>query len=156
MIIIFHMTEKIKEAYNTKQRGCIMRFLKNANDRHFTAEELFYALNQAAENNTVKTPGLATIYRTLDKLEKEGVIRKYNAGSGDKACYQYINKASGCCEHYHLKCTSCGKLIHLDCSHIQTLASHISENHRFTLDTSRTVLYGLCAACGENNGEKSL
>jgi len=147
------MTEKIKETYNTKQRECIVRFLKDARDRHFTAEELLYALNKAAAKSRVKPPALATIYRTLDKLEREGCIRKYSTGSGDKACYQYITEASMCSEHYHLKCTDCGKLIHLDCSQIKTLVSHIRENHRFILDTSRTVLYGLCADCGKIIGE---
>ena len=141
------MADKARESYNTKQRERIIRCLKDAQERHFTAEELFYALSKADKANA---PALATVYRTLDKLVKDGCIRKYSAGEGEKACFQYISDRADCGEHYHLKCTGCGALIHLDCSQMGMLVSHIRQKHRFILDTSRTVLYGLCAKCSKN------
>ncbi|MGI5172892.1 transcriptional repressor [Treponema sp. OMZ 840] len=143
------MVKRSKESYNTKQREHIIHFLKDAQNRHFTAEEIHYALSNAG-STAVKSPALATVYRTLDKLVKDGCLRKYIGGEGGKACYQYISEDAECAEHYHLKCTNCGILIHLNCDKIGTLVSHIRRKHSFVLDTSRTVLYGLCADCSKN------
>ena len=158
----FHIDMVIKDTYRTKQREYIVKFLKSKADEHFSADELFYALasdlKTADHTDTCKkTPALATVYRTLDKLVKDGTLRKFTSEAGEKACYQYISEKSNCAKHYHLKCTQCGSLIHLSCSQIQKLASHIQKNHQFTLATSRTVLYGLCAQCSRTThttGEK--
>lgn len=129
-------------AYNTKQKEKILEFIKLNKDRHLTASEIIVYLN--GEGSQV---GAATVYRYLDKLVNSGVIRKYTLDEKSCACYQYIDNEMECSEHFHLKCTVCGRLIHTDCSYMQTLEKHISEHHDFTVDNSRTVLYGRCGDC---------
>jgi Fe2+ or Zn2+ uptake regulation protein len=37
--------------------------------------------------------------------------------------------------------------LHLDCGHFDAFCDHILENHRFALNSRRTVLYGRCKDC---------
>lgn len=128
--------------YNTRQRQMIISCLKENSDRHMTADMLIKRLLQ----NGVSV-GRATVYRTLDKLCREGAVRRYELSVENSACYQYIDGNADCGEHFHLKCECCGELIHLDCGHISKLSEHIEKEHAFKVDNAKTVLYGLCENC---------
>ena len=135
---------KRNTGYNTKQRENLLNFLIRNKERHTNVQEISAFL--AGEGSPV---GTATIYRQLDKLVEQGLVRKYVLDGKSGACYQYIEN-SGCCrEHFHLKCVSCGRLIHIDCDYLADINRHISEHHGFTVDSSQTVFYGKCAECGK-------
>ena len=128
----------MKTPYNTKQKSVILEFLKE-NNRHYTARELADSLKDKAST--------ATVYRQLESLVESGVVRKFI--TGDSACYQYGETCEN--NHFHLKCTKCDKLYHVDCSFLSELSGHIKSHHSFTVDNSRTVMYGICQKCsGEN------
>ena len=127
--------------YSTKQREAIAEFLRTTSD-HVSASEIIARLREM--NISV---GAATVYRTLDKLEKEGLVRKMSTGDGS-ACYQYISHLE-CHQHFHLKCLSCGRLIHLDCDFLADMEKHILDHHGFTISTGKTVIYGKCADCSK-------
>lgn len=133
--------------YSTKQRDAILSFLKE-NNAHVSASDIVFHLKE--QGYKIST---ATVYRTLDKLVSDGVVRKMVVGDGSGACYQYLD-GDGCSEHFHLKCIKCGKLIHLSCEFLHSLEQHIFEDHGFTVSSGRTVIYGTCAHCDgtvENN-----
>ena len=134
-----------KNSYQTKQKALILEYLETHPERHITAAELLHALT---ENGTPM--GAATIYRQLEKLEQDGLVRRYSLDDRGSACWQYAGeeaKAGTCHSHFHLKCTVCGRLIHLDCSHLHEIAHHVAADHGFQIDPSRTVFYGLCRQC---------
>jgi Fur family ferric uptake transcriptional regulator len=133
-------------SYKTKQRDQILECLIQNKDRHVTADELMTQLS--GDNAPV---GKTTIYRYLDKLVSQGIVRKYFIEEGKSACYQYMDADSVCNEHFHLKCIGCGKLVHLECKYMGTLDSHIREHHDFAVDHSKTVLYGKCRACTDHH-----
>lgn len=136
----------MKREYSTKQRGVILELLKSTST-HVTASDI---LNRLKEKNiNIST---ATVYRTLDKLEGEGVLKKMSLGDGLGACYQYT-KDSECSQHFHLKCIECGELIHLSCEFLSEMEKHIFSEHSFTISAGKTVIYGKCAKCTgiENN-----
>ena len=59
--------------------------------------------------------GLTTVYRQLERLEKQGLVHKLVTDEG--ACWQY------CDCHAHrdcilLKCAVCGAIQHMDCGHL--------------------------------------
>ena len=54
-----------------------------------------------------------------------------------------------CHDHFHMKCLKCGRLFHLECDHLKDIAAHISKMHDFTIDSSRTVFYGICGECAK-------
>ena len=127
-------------AYNTKQKEAVLACLKAHSEGHVHAADI--AEHLAGAGNKV---GLTTIYRQLDKLVEEGVVKKF-VTEGSSACYQYVGDGH-CGEHFHLKCESCGKLIHLKCRTFDRLSAHILEEHGFLSDPGRTTLYGVCSDC---------
>ena len=122
--------------YNTKQRELISMCLKSNPAKIFTVDEICASLSDV---------GRTTVYRQLDALVREGLVRNYTTTGSTAASYQYIT--DNCREHYHLKCASCGALIHIDCDEINHLKNHFLNDHNFALDMSKTVLYGLCGDC---------
>ena len=131
-----------KNEYRTRQRSDILLCLENNSQKHLTADEITELLR-----NNGSTVGKTTVYRALDKLVSEGVVRKYDYGSGKSACYQFISESEACIEHFHLKCTVCGKLFHVECDFLNGISEHVFEHHRFSVDNTKTVLYGICEEC---------
>ena len=138
----------MKQEYSTKQRNVIMELLKGSSN-HVTASDILRHLKE--KDIKIST---ATVYRTLDKLEKEGVLKKMNLGDGLGACYQYMQSGE-CTQHFHLKCVECGELIHLSCQFLSEMEKHIFDEHSFTISASRTVIYGKCAKCSGISDKKS-
>ena len=128
----------MRSDYVTKQKNAVLDYFRKNNTEHITALDISVNLKEQG----VKI-GTATIYRWLDKLVKEGTVKKYITENG--ACYQYSGEI--CKNHFHLKCTSCNELFHVDCSFLQNLAPHILNHHKFRVDNTRTVVYGICEKC---------
>ncbi len=139
-------------AYKTKQREYILAFLQNSGGSHITVAELVRHLQDNA------TPvGTATVYRTLEQLVEEGIVRKYVLDGKSSACYQFLSgEPHACQEHFHLKCTDCGRLFHVSCDYLSQLGEHLLEHHGFVIDHTKTVLYGLCADCAKKNEQARL
>ena len=95
--------------------------------------------------------GKTTIYRYLEQLANEGVVRKYRMQDG--TCYQYQDDLQ-CREHHHLKCLYCGELIHLECAQLRELEKHVQLQHGFQIDNTQTVLYGMCENCRKQRGKE--
>ena len=128
-------------AYLTKQGRLIREYLESLGGRHVSVQEI-------AENLPEKV-GVSTIYRQLEKLEEQGLVRKY-ISDGEPACYQFAGEhISGCGGHLHLKCSACGRLIHLECEEFDKLSEHLYREHGFRTDPLRTSLYGVCRDCLE-------
>lgn len=130
------MVQSVK--YKTKQRETILSFLRDNPEKCMTIDEIALRLNV----------GKTTVYRMLNTLNEAGDVRKYIAGRGDSATYQYIEKDE-CKNHLHLKCTECGKILHLDCDFNDMIENHFLNHHKFKIEASKTVIYGKCEACSE-------
>lgn len=133
----------MKNKYNTKQRENILSYLKENTDKNITADEIIKYFKTTNDNI-----GKTTVYRYLNELVKENVIKKYNLEERNCSCYQYI-EGKKCDEHYHLKCKKCNKIIHLDCDEFEKIKNHIYKEHNFEIDSVKTVLYGICKECKE-------
>ncbi len=127
--------------YKTRQRELIFAAIESFGDEHFTAAE---AVLRTHSLGTVVAQ--STMYRELERLTGEGILRRFEMGAGQSACYQR-SRCGDCPEHFHLKCSECGGLMHMDCRFMRELESHFKTHHGFRLDTSKTVLYGLCEKC---------
>lgn len=130
------------KGYRTRQREVILEFLKNSNSRHVSIEDVLEHLKASGEK-----VGRTTIYRYMEKLTEEGVLRKYFIEEGVGACYQYVDSARGCHEHFHLKCLKCGSLLHVECDYLNQIGKHIEDYHGFEIDNTKTVFYGICKDC---------
>ena len=138
----------MKQEYSTKQRGAILELISNSST-HITATEIINHLKESGQRVSV-----ATVYRTLDKLEGEGIVKKMNFGDSKGACYQYTSDRE-CTQHFHLKCVECGELIHLSCDFLKRMEKHIFDEHSFVISSGKTVIYGRCAKCSGHKSEEN-
>ena len=140
-----------RQEYKTRQGELILSYLKSKTGYHVTAGDIISDLKK----NGVSM-GLATVYRRLDKLIKDGVVIKYSLDGKNGALFEYVGDRQieePCPSLAHLKCERCGRLIHLECDEVSKLESHILESHGFRLNPKRTVFYGLCRECLEEDGK---
>ncbi len=129
--------------YKTKQKESIVSFLEKNKDKCLTAENIYDELSKGE-----KSVGLTTIYRTLNALKQNGVVREYSAARGNRATYQYIEQHE-CNGHLHLKCVVCGNVHHVDCDFNDCISTHFLSHHNFKMDNTKTVIYGTCTECSE-------
>ena len=102
----------------------------------------------AAALRAAGTPiGTATLYRQLEKLEQAGLVRRYTLNDVAGTCYEYLPLDGHCDDHLHLKCEQCGTLVHLNCHQADGFQAHIKSEHGFSVNHTKTVLYGTCASC---------
>ena len=128
--------------YNTKQRKAILGYIVSLGGAHVTAAQI--AAHFAGEGTPI---GRTTIYRHLDKLAENGVLRRYTTDGVSGACYQLADGRQDCHRHLHLKCEGCGALLHLECGALGELQRHVLDAHAFSVNADKTVLYGKCRAC---------
>ena len=130
--------------YNTKQSKEILSFLESNRDKHMTAEEVYEGMR-----NGGSSIGRTTVYRHLERLYHDGKLRRFLTGDNSGACFQFADGHEHCRSHYHLRCNKCGRLIHTECDFLNELSHHVLSEHGFTLDSEKTVIYGICAECKE-------
>ena len=135
-----------RSKYKTKQREKILGYLQSAPGAHITAGDVCDFFRQQGSS-----VGQATVYRQLESLVDEGFLNKYSIDAGSPACFAYVgqdsHKGGELC--FHCKCEKCGRLIHLHCEELNGIRAHLMEEHRFQLNSMRTVFYGLCEVCME-------
>ena len=133
-----------RSRYNTKQREILLGYFASVPGVHVTASDIcghFKAQGVAI--------GQSTIYRQLERLVTEGIIKKYNIDVNSPACFEYIEpeaaETTEIC--FHCKCEKCGKVIHLHCDELNEIQAHLIAEHHFRLNPVRTVFYGICPQC---------
>ena len=133
-----------RSKYKTKQKEILLGYLKSVAGEHITANDVCEYLKQQGSSI-----GKSTVYRQLESLVEEGVIKKYIIDVNSPACFEYVGE--GECEEpetcFHCKCEKCGKLIHMHCDELNEIQFHLYAEHMFKLDPTRTVLYGFCEQC---------
>ena len=135
-----------KGTYMTKTRERIFSYLQNHVHTIVSAKDI----HAYFEENGTKI-NMSTIYRNLDRLEKEGTIIKIMSEDGKTSLYQYEDHEDKGDKHLHLQCLQCGKVIHLDCHFMNEIKEHISSMHDFDIQCKNSVIYGLCNDCQEKN-----
>ena len=123
-----------------------MDFMANNPDRIFKASEIAQSL---------PTVSLSTIYRNLDRLEKQGMVQIVGAEENNELRYRYIGPS--CCQaKMHLICKKCGKFFHLDGPALKILLFSVQKLNGFIVDQQESVLLGYCAECGPTIHKREL
>ena len=128
--------------YNTAGKKALTEYLSKHIDRQFTVDLLHAELTELGSS-----VGKSSLYRLLERMVADGTVRKFKENELSSAVFQYVGDSEGCSRHLHLKCADCGKLVHLECPHSINLISHIYEEHGFSIDSKKSVLYGKCKDC---------
>jgi Fur family ferric uptake transcriptional regulator len=104
---------------------------------HFTAAEI--AHEARARGLRV---GRATVFRTLDALERASVVERIDLPSGEHA---YV--ACDPAHHHHVVCSRCGRTAEVEDGRLAELVLSIGRRTGYRIDEHRMELYGLCPAC---------
>ena len=122
----------------THQRQAIWDELY-ASDEHRDAEEIYLALY----NSGLKV-SRATVYRTIDVLVNNNLVRKLDLGDGRA---RYENKMDTA-HHDHLICVQCGKIEEFMDNVIENRQEVIVENFGYRLIRHIHQLFVICDECG--------
>jgi Fe2+ or Zn2+ uptake regulation protein len=119
----------------TAARRALVDALLDA-DSHVTADDL-------AESVHARHPEVhrSTIYRTLDALERAGVVDHVHLGHG-RAVYHLSDDT-----HQHLVCESCGHVIEVPDTLFNGLARRLDKDYGFTIRPHHFAVLGRCRAC---------
>jgi Fur family ferric uptake transcriptional regulator len=88
--------------------------------------------------------GLVTVYRTLERLEKLGLIQRVHREDG---CHMLMPAADGH-EHY-LICTTCGRAILFQGDDLGKLFTKVESTTGFEVSEHWLQLFGTCPDCRE-------
>ncbi|RKT51545.1 Fur family transcriptional regulator [Saccharothrix australiensis] len=94
---------------------------------------------------TAPTVNITTIYRTLDLLDRLGMVRHTHLGHG--APTYSVDEH----EHVHLVCHRCGHIDEAPCEALTHLGGTLRADYGFELDASHLALSGTCRDCLKEN-----
>lgn len=132
------MIERLKESdYRiTPQRYAVLKVLATSPD-HPSAESIHAELI-----DHYPTMSLATVYKTIKLLKREGEILELEFSDlGNR----YDGKKPY--PHPHVICTDCGKIIDPSQLNLDEITSKMMEETGFKILTHRLDFYGICPDC---------
>jgi Fe2+ or Zn2+ uptake regulation protein len=90
-----------------------------------------------------RVPGVsaATVYRTLERLERAGVLVHVHLEGG--LGYHLVDQQP----HAHLRCGGCGAEIELSGGQLQRLERLVEREHGFRPDFTHHAISGVCVVC---------
>jgi Fur family ferric uptake transcriptional regulator len=92
--------------------------------------------------------GRATVYRTLDLLERHGMLTRVHVDG----CHGYTLCDEG--HHHHLLCSSCNAVLPVDATGVEAEILRLAEQLKFRVDTHTLEFSGLCEGC-QTRSQKS-
>ena len=119
----------------TRQRQVILEELAKVRT-HPTADELYQKVRRRLPKVSI-----ATIYRNLEALADQGMVRKL-AMAGEKKRFDASTN-----EHYHLRCDRCGAVSDLPIDRIAAIESAMDVFEDMTITGYRLEFSGLCMRC---------
>lgn len=119
----------------TVQRRLVVSALLDG-PRHVTADELAATVQR-------RHPEIATstIYRTLEALERQGVVQHAHLGHGP-AVYHVADD-----DHLHLVCESCGRVTEVPRRAYAAFARMLAHDYDFRVAPHHFAVQGRCSTC---------
>lgn len=120
----------------TRQRIAVAGAMASFDDFR-SAQEIHELLGERGE-----TVGLATVYRTLQRLADAGEVDMLRTEEGE-AIYRRCSDT----HHHHLVCRACGRTVEVEGPAVERWTRSIAAEHGFT-DVSHTLeIFGTCPGC---------
>lgn len=104
-----------------------------------TAQEIFDALR--AEGRRV---GIASVYRTLEQLSRDGYVQRIDLGAGT-ARFEPIQPDGE--HHHHLVCDDCGKVEAFADDELERALRKVERQTGYSVAAHDVVLRGACDDC---------
>lgn len=120
----------------TRQRRAVADALGSFDDFR-SAQEIHDLLGRRGD-----PVGLATVYRTLQRLAESGEVDVLRTEDGE-AIYRRCSDT----HHHHLVCRSCGRTVEVEGPAVERWTRAIAAEHGYD-DVSHTLeIFGTCADC---------
>jgi len=120
----------------TPQRRALMAVLAET-EGHVTGAEL---VERCRQRDPATIP--STVYRTLDVLEKLGIVR-HGHGPNGREEYHVLPGAV----HGHLHCNACGASWEIGTDEAAAVVASLDAERGFEVDLSHVTIVGRCRAC---------
>ena len=88
--------------------------------------------------------GVASIYRTLELLDRLGLARRVDAAEGI-ARYEPIDPSGE--HHHHLVCERCGEVTAFEDGELERAIERLSDRLEYAIDAHDVTLRGECPGC---------
>lgn len=122
----------------TSQRRAVLEVMQENKGQHLTAEEVLAEARKKAPNI-----GIATVYRTLERLSSIDVLYK---SIFDEGKYRYELSNAEEHQHHHVICVQCGKIIEVEEDLLSHLESYLEEQGYEVVDHELKI-YAYCPQC---------
>jgi Fe2+ or Zn2+ uptake regulation protein len=119
----------------TRQREVILDIVRSTMD-HPTAEWVYKQARRHLPRISV-----ATVYRNLNELATEGVIRELHDHDGSAR----FDGNTG--QHYHIRCVDCGRIRDLPISVDRQVEEEASRAINYRVLGHSVEVFGVCPAC---------
>lgn len=86
--------------------------------------------------------GLATVYRTLQRMSDAGALDVIRTDDGEMA-YRRCSRS----HHHHLVCRSCGLAVEVTGPPVEAWAARVAAEHGFNEVSHDVEIFGQCADC---------
>lgn len=123
----------------SRQRELILKTLKE-NCIHPTAEQLYELIRR--EEPTIS---LATVYRNLNLLAENGMVKKIEGLDG----IAHFDHQTF--DHYHFICTKCNRVFDIPCDIAPDLAQDVESRIGFRIASYDVSFRGTCKSCQKFN-----
>jgi Fur family ferric uptake transcriptional regulator len=123
------------EPRRPRSQNRILNLLKNRKEA-ISAQDLYVELRHQDE-----AMGLATVYRALDGLKKDGLVQVRTQPTGE-SLYLTIQE-----DRHHLTCLNCGTSVPIDECPVHHLENELTASHHFKIHYHTLEFFGLCAPC---------
>lgn len=120
----------------TTARRLVLAELVVAGDEHPSAEVLAERIRRAHPE-----VHLSTVYRTLEFLERAGLV--FRAGFGEGPTTYHLSRD----RHHHAVCDRCGAVISLPESALEGVTRRLRRDHGFEATPRHLTIPGLCRDC---------
>ncbi|MCF6509996.1 transcriptional repressor [Blastococcus sp. MG754426] len=115
---------------------------------HATPEAIVARLREEAGPGG-SAPDTSTVYRTLELLERLGLVWHTHLGRGAPV-YHAAERP-----HLHVVCNSCGEISSAAPDLLDEAAERLAADLGFTVDVGHVALSGTCRACRDRAGTES-
>lgn len=124
----------------TPQREAVVRSLIEHKQSHLSAEDL-YQVSKGIRPDI----GLATVYRTLEILEKLNIVYKLEYGDGQSRYELNLHDEEH--YHHHLICVKCGNISEFNDDLLEEIESRVTKEANFQVTDHCLRFFGVCAKC---------
>ena len=128
--------------HRTRSQERILKLLKSLN-RSVSAQDIYLELRNNDQNM-----GLATVYRSLDALKREGLVQVRTLATGE-SLYSVVQQ-----DQHHLTCLECGASIPINECPVHQLETELQESHSFKIYYHTLEFFGLCDRCEIAHGQE--